>query len=87
MLEGGDGHQVSGNYYQSNIRSGSDHVTFLNRKDVVPSATGRDYVAPYANGFSVLANSYTNGSTQSQPHMGGVPININGARYIFLAIA
>ena len=87
VLEGGDGHQVSGNYYQSNIRSGSDHVTFLNRKDVVPSATGRDYVAPYANGFSVLANSYTNGSTQSQPHMGGVPININGARYIFLAIA
>jgi len=87
VLEGGDGHQVSGNYYQSNIRSGSDHVTFLNRKDVVPSASGRDYVEPNSNGFSVLANSYTVGSIQSQPHMGGVPINVNGARYIFLAIA
>ena len=87
VLEGGDGHQVSGGYYQSNIRSGTDHVTFLNRKDVVPSASGRDYVHPYANGFGVLANSYTNGSSQSAPNLGGVPININGARYIFLAIA
>ena len=85
VLEGGDGHQVSGGYYRSNINNGNDHVTFLNRKDVVSGA--RDYVAPNSNGFSVLANSYTNGSIQSQPHMGGVPININGARYIFLAIA
>ena len=81
VIEGGDGHHGG---YQSNIRVGSDQLTFLNRKDAIP---GRDFVEPYANGFLVMANSYTNGSIQSQPNMGGVPININGARYIFLAIA
>ena len=84
VLEGGDGHQSSTNYYQSNINNGDEYVTFLNRRDVVPG--GRDYVAPYAYGFTVKANSYTHGTTFSAGQ-GGVPINVNGARYIFLAIA
>ena len=86
VFESGDAHQSGGTtYFQSNIRSGaSDYFTYLNRKDIPVS---QDVIDPFANGFTVKANSYTNGATQSLPQNGGCPININGARYIFLAIA
>ena len=85
VFESGDAHQASTSYYKSNIRTGaSDYFTYLNRKDIPVS---QDVIDPFANGFTVKANSYTNGATQSLPQNGGCPININGARYIFLAIA
>ncbi len=85
VFESGDAHQASTSYYQSNIRTGaSDYFTYLNRTD---QPATQDVIDPFANGFTVKANSYTNGATQSLPQNGGCPININGARYIFLAIA
>ena len=85
VFESGDAHQTSTSYYQSNIRTGaSDYFTYLNRTD---QPATQDVIDPFANGFTVKANSYTNGATQSLPQNGGCPININGARYIFLAIA
>ncbi len=95
VFEAGDAHQSNHSYYyQSNIRSAgtntsigasSDYFTYLNRKDV---AVREDVIDPFANGFTVKANSYTNGvGTLSEARNGGCPINVNGARYIFLAIA
>ena len=87
VFESGDAHQSGGTiYFQSNIRSGaSDYFTYLNRKDIPVS---QDVIDPFANGFTVKANSYTNGvGTLSEARNGGCPINVNGARYIFLAIA
>ena len=49
--------------------------------------TGVDVIDPYSQGFAVPANSYTNGTNQYSSSVAAAPINVNGARYIFLAIA
>ena len=69
----------------SSIATGNDAFTVLNQGHA--QKTTVDVINPYSEGFSIPANSYTNGSTQYSSSVAAAPININGARYIFLAIA
>lgn len=69
----------------SSIATGNDAFTVLNQGHA--QKTTVDVINPYSQGFSIPANSYTNGSIQYSSSVAAAPININGARYIFLAIA
>ena len=75
----------AGGYGTEGIATGNDTFTVLNQAHA--HKTGVDVIDPYSQGFAVPANSYTDGSTQYSSSVAAAPININGARYIFLAIA
>ena len=75
----------AGGYGTEGIATGNDMFTVLNQAHA--HKTGVDVIDPYSQGFAVPANSYTNGTTQYSSSVAAAPININGARYIFLAIA
>ena len=75
----------AGGYGTEGIATGNDMFTVLNQAHA--HKTGVDVIDPYSQASAVPANSYTNGTTQYSSSVAAAPININGARYIFLAIA
>lgn len=75
----------AGGYGTEGIATGNDMFTVLNQDHA--HKTGVDVIDPYSQGFAVPANSYTNGTNQYSSSVAAAPINVNGARYIFLAIA